>query len=259
VAPELVRLGFCGQIRIIYSYPVVLIVGAALAIVLGVVLARRDGVAPWDTISVGLLAIAGGIVGATLLDVAVNLRRYLETPWPPGMVFFGGLAGGAIASLLFIWRFRVPLGPLADAAAPSLALGHAVGRIGCLLAGCCYGRRVSGPWPGLVFGDERAPATALSLGVHPLHPVQLYEAAGLTVLMLALLLARRWRRLRGRVFPLYLVGYGALRLCTELGRGDPQRGAVGPLSTSQLIALCAIVVGAVGLGWRRPVGQNSRR
>jgi phosphatidylglycerol---prolipoprotein diacylglyceryl transferase len=255
VAPELLRLTLFGQTRVIYSYSVVLVLAAALAIALGTSLARRDGIARWDTISVGLLAVVGGIAGATLLDVAVNLRRYLETPWPPGMVYFGGLLGGTLAALLFVRRYRVPLGPMADAAAPSLALGHAIGRLGCLLAGCCYGRRASGAWPGLVFGDERAPAAALSQGVHPLHPVQLYEAGGLVVLTLALLLARRSRRLRGRVFLLYLLGYGALRLCTELVRGDPQRGAIGPISTSQIIAICAIVVGAIGLNWR----QNSRR
>jgi phosphatidylglycerol:prolipoprotein diacylglycerol transferase len=177
------------------------------------------------------------------------------------MAFYGGLCGGAIAALAFIRRYRLPLDALADAAAPSLTLGHAVGRIGCLCAGCCYGGIVRG-WPGLRFADPRAPAYALSHGVTPLHGVQLYEAGGLILLGAALLLLRRVASLRGRLFGVYLVGYGLLRFATEVWRGDPQRGAVGPLSTSQLLAVASVALAPIVLLWPRRGArsdQNSRR
>jgi phosphatidylglycerol:prolipoprotein diacylglycerol transferase len=258
---ELFRFSILGHTTIVHSYAVLLVLGAAAAIALGVGLARRDGVAAWDTLSVGLLAVAGGLVGASLLDVVVNLPRYLRDPWPPGMAFYGGLCGGAIGALAFIRRYHLPLGVLADAAAPSLTLGHAVGRLGCLCAGCCYGSVARG-WPGLRFSDPRAPAYALSGGVAPLHGVQLYEAGGLLLLGGVLLLLRRCAPLRGRLFGVYLVGYGALRFATEMLRGDPQRGGVGPLSTSQLLAIVSVALAPFVL-WplrrRARSDQNSPR
>ena len=146
----------------------------------------------------------------------------------------------------------MPLSAAADAGAPGLALGHAFGRIGCLLGGCCYGRAVDPSFP-----------LAVDLAGQSRHPVQLYEAAGLLALSaLLLLLSRRlWPR-PGALFAVYLGAYAALRFVTEgLRADDLERGFVGPLSTSRLIALVAIGVAAVVLyrGKKEPAHGGRER
>jgi phosphatidylglycerol:prolipoprotein diacylglycerol transferase len=132
-------------------------------------------------------------------------------------------------------------------AAPAVALGHAIGRIGCFLAGCCWGRECSSPWA-VTFTD---PAAERNVGVPlnvPLHPTQLYEALG-NLLILALLLTFENRRWKGQTFAWYLGAYAILRGTLEFFRGDP-RGSVldGAVSTSQLIALAGLAA-AVGISW----------
>lgn len=130
---------------------------------------------------------------------------------------------------------------VADAAAPSIALGQAIGRIGCFLAGCCWGSSCSHPWA-VTFTSEAAERNVgVPLGV-PLHPVQLYEAAGTFALFGLLLLLER-KRYSGETFVRYLVGYSLLRGTLELFRGDPRGTVFGVLSTSQLIAAVGLVAG----------------
>ena len=133
----------------------------------------------------------------------------------------------------------------ADLFAPGIALGHVIGRFGCLLAGCCYGRQTHVPW-GVTFTDPVAAANAgTPLGV-PLHPTQLYDAgAELLILIFLLVFERKGRPFPGRTFWLYMLLYAISRFVVEIYRGDP-RGGISGLSTSQffsvLIAPLAIVM-----------------
>src|SRR5262249_18724971 len=151
----------------------------------------------------------------------------------PGLVFYGGVVGGAAAMWLYCWRYAISFALAADCGAPGLLLGHAIGRVGCLLAGCCYGR--SAP-PDLAF------AVPLH-GARP-YPTQLYEAAGLLLLMVVLVtLSARLARFPGALASLYVAGYAGLRLIVERYRGDDvERGFViaGRVSTSQAIAVIAL-------------------
>lgn len=172
--------------------------------------------------------------------------------WRGGFVFFGGL----LAALLVLWRFarthRAPFGLLADTIAPSLALAHAFGRLGCFLAGCCYGCRTDLPW-GVSFprGSE-----AWLLG-GPVHPTQLYEALVELTLFATLLRLRARKRFHGEVFVSWAVLYAGARFLIEGVRGDLQRGAWGPFSTSQWVALG--VLGAGALAWRQGRRAAARR
>ncbi len=240
--PELVRLHYLGVDRPLHTYGALLVLGAAVGIVVATARARRFGVAPSDELSVGLLGIAAGLAGAVLLYDVVRLREILADPSLlryPGMVFYGGLVGGAAAAWGYCRAWRIPLARVADAGAPGLALGHAVGRVGCLMGGCCYGRVVDASFP-----------LAVPVAGALRHPVQLYEAAGLVLLALACIAARRLERRPGAVFALYATGYALLRLVVEHWRGDDdERGFVIPalLSTSQAIALVVLGAGAVVL------------
>lgn len=237
--PELVRLHYLGIERPIYSYGALIVVGVAVGILVGVVRAPRFGVKRFDELAVGLFGVVGGLVGAALLFDVVQWRAILADPTlllHPGLVFYGGLAGGAAAAWGYCRAWRVPILDAADAGAPGLALGHAIGRIGCLMGGCCYGRVV----------DEKFPL-AIQLWGAWRHPVQLYEAAGLAVI--AIVTAMLPRRRAGGIFVAYVAAYALLRLVVEHWRGDDlERGVVAHLlSTSQIIALVVLAASAVVL------------
>lgn len=166
--------------------------------------------------------------------------------WQGGLTFYGGLLLALPGGLWYVRRKRLAPGRVADITAPCIMLGLAVGRVGCFLNGCCYGEATDG-----------------ALGVHfpghpgPVHPTQLYEAAGALLLAAALYAGMRWRgRGRGAVFGWMLVGYGVLRTVIEVWRADP-RGSVGPLSTSQIISIPLVVLGVVLIARaRRPAADR---
>jgi phosphatidylglycerol:prolipoprotein diacylglycerol transferase len=235
VHPELVRFAIFGVERTIYSYGVFVLAGVALG--LGVAVARAGGerLGRFDVLAAGLFAVVGGLVGAVALYVAVHLPLFLADPAlvrQPGFVFYGGLLGGAGAAALYCRIYDLPLARVADAAAPGLALGHAVGRVGCLLGGCCYGRLVAPSFP-----------CAVELAGAWRHPVQLYEAAGLVVI--AAVTASLPRKHKGAIFVVYLGAYALLRLAMERFRGDDfERGSIpgiSGVSTSQAIATAMLV------------------
>jgi phosphatidylglycerol:prolipoprotein diacylglycerol transferase len=133
-------------------------------------------------------------------------------------------------------RARLPLWPTTDAFAPGIALGHVVGRLGCVMAGCCYGRPTSVPWALTFTNPLAAENVGTPLGV-PLHPTQLYEAgAELVILVLLLATERKGKQYPGRTFWLYMLLYAITRFVIEFYRGDP-RGTVWIFSTSQFISL----------------------
>ena len=237
--PELVRLHYLGIERPIYSYGALIVVGVAVGILVAVARAPRFGVKRFDELAVGLLGVVGGLVGAALLFDVVQWRAILADPallLHPGLVFYGGLAGGVAAAWGYCRAWRVPILDAADAGAPGLALGHAIGRIGCLMGGCCYGRVV----------DEKFPL-AIQLWGAWRHPVQLYEAAGLAVI--AIVTAMLPRRRAGAIFVAYVGAYALLRFVDEQWRGDDvERGVVAHLlSTSQIIALVVLAASAAVL------------
>lgn len=258
--PELLHLG-----------PIVLpTYGAALgaAFVLGILLLRRRapeyGIDRETAVDMGIWLILSGLLGAKLLLLVVEGPAYYLTSFHgllelfrAGGVFYGGLLGALIAAVFFVKVKGVPFLGFADAAAPAIAIGQAIGRIGCLSAGCCWGARCEKPWA-ITFTD---PLAGRNVGVPlnvPLHPTQLYEAAGL-FLLAGLVLWFGKGRAPGRTFSLYLAGAALLRFTVELFRDDPRGTVPGTsLSTSQGIALALFVLAvAILLFGRRKAGSAS--
>jgi phosphatidylglycerol:prolipoprotein diacylglycerol transferase len=244
--PTLVDLGFYQ----LPSYGVLV----ALGVVAGLLtLKRRGDRAGLDgaqLVDVGLWLVIWALVGAKGLLVLVELPRYLHNPAEiiglvrAGGVFLGGFLAAIVAAIVLFRRHRLP--PLAtlDAFIPSVALGQAIGRIGCLLAGCCWGSRCDLPWA-ITYTDPAAAAnvgTPLHVAVHPYPAYESLLDFGL-YLVLELLYSRRPSA--GRLFATYLLAYGSARFLLEWTRGDAARGFVlsGALSTSQLIALAMIGLG----------------
>lgn len=243
--PELLHLGPI----VLPTYGFALGVGFVLSILL---LRRRGpeyGIDRDTAVDMGIWLILSGLVGAKLLLLVVEGPGYYLTSlhglvelFRAGGVFYGGLLGALAAALFFVKVRKVPFLAFADAAAPAVALGQAIGRIGCLSAGCCWGEQCSRPWA-ITFTDPRAGANVgVPIGV-PLHPTQIYEAVGLFVLV-GLLLWFGKGRVPGRTFSLYLIGAAVLRFVVEIFRGDPRGTVPGTsLSTSQGIAVALFVLG----------------
>lgn len=168
-----------------------------------------------------------------------------------GFVFYGGLAAGAAAFWYYCRRRKLDFLKTADHFAPALPLAHGFGRLGCFLAGCCFGRP-AGDAPGVVFSDPRCEVPKLLLGV-PLHPVQLYEAAGNFLIFAGLhLLSRRPGAARGSVFAAYIASYAALRFSVEFLRGDDRGGSWLGLSPAQLLsAVFAVSAVFIFIGTRK--------
>ena len=190
--------------------------------------------------------------------------------WNGGLVFYGGVMGAMLAMIVFLRRERVSILPVADALIPSLTLGQFFGRIGCLAAGCCWGKTttlssgIEFPQRSMVFAQhlEMGILSRFDIRSMPVHPTQLYDSACGMLLFWVLISIRQRKRYHGQVFAWWLVLYPLLRSLVELFRGDTERGylfrvvseplnrflglpehSLTFLSTSQFISLCVIAVG----------------
>jgi phosphatidylglycerol---prolipoprotein diacylglyceryl transferase len=243
----------------VYTYGILLAAAYLLGLQFALMRARRRGLDPNRIMDLGIWVIVSALVGAKLLLLVVDFDSYccdtekLLTLLRVAGVFYGGLIAAVVVALFYLWRHRMPVWTVTDVFAPGIALGHVVGRLGCLLAGCCFGKPTTMPWA-ITFHNLYA---AKSVGTplnEPLHPTQLYEAgAELLILGFLLFLERRGRSFPGRTFWSYMLFYGVSRFAIEFFRGDP-RGMVGPLSTSQFVSLLIVPLSIAMLFYlsRRP-------
>ena len=213
---------------------------------------RREGLDSDRAAGLGLWLIIGAVVGAKALMVLRTLPDYLADPsefWSLATIqsagdFYGGFIGALVGALIFFARHpEMPRWRVADLCGPAIALGQAIGRIGCFMAGDDYGSPTNLPWA-VVFRDPEATAIGgTPLGI-PLHPVQLYESLACLILFFYLIRLARRKRFDGQIVLAYTILYAIARFLLEFVRGDADRGfVVGDwLSTSQFIAILAILV-----------------
>jgi phosphatidylglycerol:prolipoprotein diacylglycerol transferase len=257
----------------VYSYGVLLAASYLLGLRLAMSRARRWGLDANRVLDLGIYIIIAALVGAKLLLLVVDFDQFRSSPADllslarSGGVFYGGLIVAVVVAFWYIARHRMPFWTTCDVFAPGIALGHVTGRLGCLAAGCCYGKPTDVPWAIVFNNPEAAANVGTPLGI-PLHPTQIYEA-GAELLILGLLLAteRRGHRFAGRTFWLYMLLYAVSRFVIEYYRGDP-RGVdpvLGIFSTSQFISiiLAPLAVGMLAWLWRtsppEPQEMNTRR
>lgn len=181
--------------------------------------------------------VLGGLVGARLAYILANLPYYLAEPLEiirvdhGGLIFYGGVFGGAVALVIFARKRRLRFLDAADFTLSGMPLAHALGRIGCLLNGCCYGKPTRLPWAIWLYDQYR-------------HPTQAYEALLNAGLYLVLLVMFRRRMPRGLVTAVYLMAYPTGRFVIEFFRGD-ERLRWGPLNVAQWISLLLITTGII--------------
>ena len=199
---------------------------------------RRSGL-PEHGVDAAVAGILGGLAGAKLLWTLEHLG---EEPVLDlllsrgGMSWFGGFTGGVLAGVWMMRRKRLPVVPVLAAATPALAVGHAIGRIGCFLVGDDYGRPTDLPW-GVAFPQGLPPTDV------PVHPTQIYEALALVPLAVLLVRLRKHRRADAFVLGVYLILAGAIRFAIEFLRVDVR--VLGNLSVAHLASLAAIAAGTV--------------
>jgi len=177
-------------------------------------------------------------------------------------VFYGGLITATLVAFWYIRRHALPFWTTCDMFAPGIALGHVIGRLGCLMAGCCYGRPTNVAWA-VTFTDPFAAANVGTPLNVPLHPTQVYEAgAELIILILLLVTERKGRTYPGRTFWAYMFLYAVSRFIIEFYRAD-ERGFVMGLSTSQFISVVLAPLSLVMLfylrRWRAPEPAKSAK
>ncbi len=243
----------------VYTYGVLLAAAYLLGLQFALMRARTRGLDPNRVMDLGIWIIISALAGAKLLLVIVEFDKYRSARELLGLlrsggVFYGGLIAAVVVALWYLRRHRMPTWTVTDVFAPGIALGHVIGRMGCLFAGCCFGRPTDVPWAITFHNDYANQNVGTPLNV-PLHPTQLYEA-GAELLILAFLLAfeKKGRPFPGRTFWSYMLLYGISRFIIEFYRGDT-RGAIGVFSTSQFVSVIIVplaIIMLIVLGRRGP-------
>ncbi len=243
----------------IYTYGVLVATGALLAYFLSLRLAKREGLNTSQIENTLLFALLLGVIGGRLAYVIEHpeqMRNFIDVfaIWNGGMDFFGGLVGGVLGAILAIMWYKLPVWKVADMAVLSLTIAHAVGRLGCTSAGCCYGQPFPTQGvstPGIHFSHKFPffyvvfPEGAVAPPYMPLYPTQLMEFIGLIFIFSLLLLAHRKKPFDGFVFSLYMLLYGVLRFFLEFYRGvTPPIPGLG-LTWNQVVSLLMIVLSPV--------------
>ena len=215
--PEIFHWGFL-HIR---SYGVMLAVAFLVGTWLALREARRLSLDEDKVVNVILVVLIASVLGARALYVMEHIQEFRRewgsviALWQGGLTLYGGVIAGTVAGLLAARRFGLPMWTVADALTPSLALGTALGRIGCFLNGCCYGRPTRLPW-GVVFPPDSF--AGLEFGNAPVHPSQLYFAAAGFVLFLIVWVVRKRFTVPGTLFWTFIGLFALVRIPLDMTR-----------------------------------------
>ena len=265
----------------IHTYGVLLVASFLIAIVVARRLSAQAGIDPDKVVDMGVYIILAALVGAKVLLLVVDWEIYSRqfrtlagegggavgqalgflgstgayigavsqmgmSLLQAGGVFYGGFIAAVLATIWYVRRHHLDLWKVADIAAPAVAIGHGIGRLGCFAAGCCYGIATNLPW-GVTYTDTYS-GTLVGVPLNiPLHPTQLYEATTNVLLGAFLIWLFRRRQFDGQIFWFYVLAYAVMRFLHEFLRADPRGFMFGDaLSTSQFIAIVGATV-ALGM------------
>jgi len=241
----------------LYTYGFFLAMAFLFAILVAGQEARRLGLPVGRFYDLCFYIILAAIIGSRLLYVIVNLGSFLQHPlkifalWEGGLVFHGGLIAALVTAFFFMRYHGMPWRPALDALAVGMPLGVALGRVGCFMAGCCFGKPTDLPWA-VVFTD---PNTLCPLR-EPLHPAQLYEALLSLGIFGAMLWLRKHKTFDGQVVLSYFFLAGLVRFTVEFFRAPTALDPRGPelllhMPATQVLALGIALLSGVVLWWAR--------
>ena len=204
--------------------------------------AKKYNIPQEQIIDIFSVILISSIIGARFFYVFLNFSDFTNDYlsifkiWNGGFVFYGGFIFAVIASFLYIKKKKLLLGQIADIIAPSIALSHSIGRIGCFFAGCCYGKQCDLPWA-IMFKNSNSLAP---IGIY-VHPTQIYSVFSNLFIFFILLKIEKRKKNNGIVFWSYIMLYGIFRFFIEIFRGDPRGHILNFISTSQTIGILMVL------------------
>ena len=225
----------------VYGYGLMIACGVLAAYITIEYRAGKAGMEKEHVFPLFLWSLAGGFLGAKLVFLITEWKYFVRDPlnyliyFSDGFVVYGGIILGVLTAYLYCRTNRLDFSKWADLCLPSVALAQGFGRIGCFLAGCCYGKETTSALGITFHHSEFAPNNV------PLLPTQLISSTLNFLHFFILVAASRHIKTPGTVAKLYLILYSIGRFLLEYLRGDIERGNIGPLSTSQLIAILVFI------------------
>lgn len=228
----------------VHGYGLMIAIGVIAAYLTAEYRGRKKGIDADSVFSLVIWALVSGYIGSKLLFIITILPEVINDPsvlknvWE-GWVVYGGIIGGVIGIILMCRVKRLDFWKYIDLTAPSMALAQGFGRIGCLLAGCCYGVETDSAFAVTFRNSAFAPNNV------PLVPTQIISSVLDFANAAVLIYLDRHKKCEGHIMAFYLIFYSAGRFVLEFWRGDLERGSVGALSTSQFISVFTFVLGVV--------------
>ena len=227
----------------IYGYGFMIALGVLAALLTASYRAKKAGLSTDLIFNLTILCVLGGFLGAKILYIITEWKSLMETKsllddLKNGFVVYGGIIAGILTAVIYCRHKKVSALEYIDLAIPSVAIAQGLGRVGCFMSGCCYGRPTDA-WYGVVFTDS--PFAPLYV---KLIPTQLFSSIGDLLIAAILILVARKKPNKGVITSGYLLLYGVGRFLIEILRNDP-RGNVGALSTSQFISIFMVAAGIV--------------
>ncbi len=234
----------------VHGYGLMVFIGILAAYFTAEYRAGKKGMDKDNIFSLVVWALVSGYIGSKILFIVTILPEVLTNPAvlkdiASGWVVYGGIIGGVVGIMLMCRMKKLDFWQYIDIAAPSMALAQGFGRIGCLLAGCCYGVQTDSAFAIVFHNAEFAPN-----GV-PLVPIQIISSALDFLNAIVLIYLDRRKTREGQVMALYLIFYSIGRFVLEYFRGDTLRGSIGDLSTSQFISIFTLLFGVIVFFFRK--------
>lgn len=229
----------------IYGYGLMIAIGFAAAILISSILVKKAGLDSDVVFDLSIFAIIGGVVGAKLLYILVNIKDIFSSSdflsiIQGGFVVYGGIILGFLLCFFYCKRKKIQFLSYFDIIMPTIFIGQGFGRLGCFLAGCCYGKEYSGPGSITFINSSYAPNNI------SLFPTQLVSSAyDFIMAFILIVIVSRLVKFKGQLGTLYLITYSIGRIIIEFFRGDTERGYILVLSTSQFISVIILVMSLI--------------
>lgn len=208
--------------------------------------AEKEGILSQRIFDLGLYILISALLGARIFHALQHPGSYSSfldvlKVWEGGLTYYGGFILAFVVSVLYLRWKKLSIAKVVDILGPSLILGMSIGRIGCFLAGCCFGKPTSLPW-GVTFPEGSF--AWMELGEVPIHPTQLYSTVSLFSIFIILLILRRYMKFSGQLFLFSVLMYSIHRFLIDFLRYYTPDERIGSLTTSQVMS---IVAGATAL------------
>jgi phosphatidylglycerol:prolipoprotein diacylglycerol transferase len=230
----------------IHTYGLFVALGFTVGLLVMIRLGKTQGLSSQQIMDVGFIIIIWAVIGSRLTYALINFSYYMTHPidilkiWQGGLVFSGGLIAVVLGMSWYIRRHHLSFWKIGDLCGPAASIGESIGRIGCFMAGCCYGQPTDLKW-GILFTH---PQSLAPLNVS-LHPTQIYHSLTDLIIFVVLMFLHARKKYDGQVFLWFLILHSVARLFIERFRGD-NRGMIPgtDMSATQLVTIL-ILIGAV--------------